>query len=309
LSPDLGVALVWHCHPFEDLLALVRRAEALGYRAAFVDGDVSMVPSRGSGDVLDGWTVTGALLAKTERIEIGSIRLVHHWNAARLAQVVATLERITPGRLRFLISIGGQEADRAFGLALPPAAERIAWLDEMLRALRALWAGETVACEGRHVRLAGARVRPLPRGGRMPIEVAGRGELLLRVVAEHADRWNVNVPPVARLVHDAARRLEAACRLRGRDPSTIGRTMWLFTRVESSATDPEVLREFRRWNPWFPDVTEGELPEAVVAGPAGDCRDRLQAIRRELGVDLPVLDLSGLDRAAALRVMETLAGA
>ena len=59
----LAVALVWHTHPFEDLLALVRRSEALGYRAAYVDGDVTMIDSRGDGDVLDGWTVTAALLA------------------------------------------------------------------------------------------------------------------------------------------------------------------------------------------------------------------------------------------------------
>jgi alkanesulfonate monooxygenase SsuD/methylene tetrahydromethanopterin reductase-like flavin-dependent oxidoreductase (luciferase family) len=100
----------------------VRRAEALGYRCAFVDGDVSMLPSRGEGDVLDGWTVTAALLAATERIEIGSIRLVHHWNAAKLAQAVATAERIAPGRLRLQISIGAQPADARFGLPFPPAA-------------------------------------------------------------------------------------------------------------------------------------------------------------------------------------------
>src|SRR5262249_5324747 len=100
---DLAGALVWHTHPFQDLLALVRPAQALGYRAAYVDGDVSMIDSRGDGDVLDGWTTTVALLVSTTRIEIGSIRLVHHWNPARLAQAVATVERIAPGRLRFLV--------------------------------------------------------------------------------------------------------------------------------------------------------------------------------------------------------------
>lgn len=307
--PDLGVALVWHCWPWPDLLALVRHAEALGYRCAFVDGDVSMLPSRGDGDVLDGWTVTAALLAATERIEIGSIRLVHHWNAAKLAQAVATAERIAPGRLRFQIALGAQPADAGFGLPFPPAAERLAWLEETLVALRRLWAGETVTTAGRHVRLEGARVRPVPRAGRMPIAVAGRGPRVLELVAAHADRWDVNLPPLAARVDDAARRLSAACRARGRDPGEIGRSMWIFTRAGEDPEDPAVQSAFRRWNPWFSWVRDAELREAVLAGPAGECRARLAGIRARLGVDLPLLDLSGLDRPTAERVMAELAGA
>jgi len=307
--PDLGVALVWHGFAWEDLLALVSRAEALGYRTAWVDGDVSVVPSRGERDVLDGWTVTTALLAATERIEIGSIRLVHHWNAAKLAQAVATAERIAPGRLRCLLSIGGHPLDTAFGLSFPPPAERIVWLEETLVALRRLWAGETVTSTGHFVRLDGARVRPLPRAGRMPIEVAGRGTRLLAALAAHADRWDVNLPPVARRVHDAAQQLAAACHARGRDPAEIGRSMWIFTRVGADPRDPAVRASFRRWNPWFGGIPDRELREAILAGSVPECRERLAAIRSELGIDLPVLDLSGLDRDAAERVMTELAGA
>jgi alkanesulfonate monooxygenase SsuD/methylene tetrahydromethanopterin reductase-like flavin-dependent oxidoreductase (luciferase family) len=306
---DLGVALVWHQHPWEDLVALVRRAEALGYRAVYVDGDVSQLPSRGEGDVLDGWTQTALLLGATARIEVGSIRLVHHWNAAKLAQAVATLERVAPGRLRVLVSIGGHPADRAFGLPFPPAAERVAWLAELLPALRALWSGATVTTRGRYVALEGARVRPLPRGGRMPIEVAGRGPRLLEVLAAHGDRWDVNLPPLAPRVLDASRLLAEACRARGRDPAGIGRSMWIFTRPGADRADPAVHAEFRRWNPWFADVADSELPDSILAGSVGDCRRRLDAVRGELAIDLPVLDLSGLDRAASERVMEQLAGA
>ncbi|HVH05616.1 MAG TPA: LLM class flavin-dependent oxidoreductase, partial [Myxococcota bacterium] len=75
----LGIAFTWHTLPFAALLELVRRAEAAGYAAAYVDGDVSMLESRGDADVLDGWTLTTALLARTQRIALGSIRLPHHW--------------------------------------------------------------------------------------------------------------------------------------------------------------------------------------------------------------------------------------
>ena len=42
----LGVAFGWYAHPWETLLELVETAEALGYAAAFVDGDVSMLGGR-----------------------------------------------------------------------------------------------------------------------------------------------------------------------------------------------------------------------------------------------------------------------
>ena len=90
----LGVALAWHSYPWQDLLRLVRRAESLGYAAVYVDGDVSTLGRRKEADVLDGWTATVALLSKTERIQVGSIRLVQHWNAARLAQAAADLESV-----------------------------------------------------------------------------------------------------------------------------------------------------------------------------------------------------------------------
>ena len=306
---DLAVHLGGHHRSFDEVLALVQRAETLGYRAAYVDGDVSVVPSRGDGPVLDGWTATVALLARTTRIEIGSIRLVHHWNAARLAQAIATAECVAPGRLRFFASIGGQPADRCFGFALPPASERIAWLDESLTALRRLWAGERVTMSGRFVTLDDARVRPLPRGGQMPIEVGGAGARLLDVVARHADRWDLNVAPVARLVREASDRLAAACAAIGRDPASISRSMFVLARPDRILDDASLLGEFRRWHPWFRSLPDREVGKAILAGSAQSCRDRIARVRSDLGIDLPVLDLAGLLEPEAERALETLAGA
>ncbi len=301
----LGVAFAWHAHPWEELLALVREAEALGYAAAFVDGDVSML-EQSERDVLDGWTVTVALLARTERIGVGSIRLAHHWNAARLAQAVATVERIAPGRLRFLIAAGDRPADRRFGLPLDAPAERVRRLDETLSALRALWAGETLSRQGRYLKLDAARVRPIPPGGRIPIAVAARGPRMLRLVAAHADSWEVNLPPIRARVEAAAAELAAACAARGRDPAGIGRSLWIFARAGVSDSSA-ALAEYRRLNPWFRDVPDAELEPALVLGTASRCRQRLREHAAELGLDLPVLDLSGADAATTRRTLQACA--
>ncbi len=305
----LAVALGWHSLAFEELLDLVRLAESAGFEAAFVDGDVSQIPSRGKADVLDGWTVTTALLARTERIEIGSIRLVHHWNAARLAQATATLERIAPGRFRFLISIGGAPADRCFGLRFPPARERIAWLDETLSAVRRLWRGEEVTTRGRHVQLSSARVRPSPPAGRLPIAIAAAGPRMLQLVADHADLWDINLPPIPSRVEAAEQTLAAACRRTRRDPAEIRRSMWIFTRPDREAGDAGLREEFRRLNPWFRGVPEGELAEAIVTGSPEACRRRIGQIAESFRLELPVADLSGLTHDAARRAIDALAPA
>jgi alkanesulfonate monooxygenase SsuD/methylene tetrahydromethanopterin reductase-like flavin-dependent oxidoreductase (luciferase family) len=302
----LAVALGWHSLSFEDLLELVRHAESAGFEAAFVDGDVSQIPSRGEADLLDGWTVTAALLAKTERIQIGSIRLVHHWNPARLAQATATLERIAPGRFRFLISIGGQPADRCFGLPFPSARERIAWLDETLWAVRQLWQGDDVTTRGRHVRLSGARIRPCPSAGRLPIEIAAARSQMLEVVATHADVWDINLPPIAARAKAAEEILAAACRSKGRDPAEIRRSMWIFTRPHGDPGDGALRDQFRRLNPWFRSIPDDQLGEAIVAGSPEACRSRIREIAESFRLDLPVADLSGLSHDAARRAIDAL---
>jgi alkanesulfonate monooxygenase SsuD/methylene tetrahydromethanopterin reductase-like flavin-dependent oxidoreductase (luciferase family) len=300
----LGVYLGWHVHPWQELLALVRLAEELGYETALVDGDVSMLGAGSEADCLDGWTVTTALLALTSRIEIGSLRLVHHWSAARLAQAAATAERLAPGRLRFQISIGGWPADARFGLPMGSVRERIAQLDETLDAVRALWRGETVSRAGRHVRLDGARVRPTPPGGRIPIAVAASRPRMLEVVAAHADVWEVNLPPVPLRVAHAAERLAEACEQRGRSEAEIARSMLLFTRIDLDPTP--ALAEFRRLNPWFRWFPDAELGSALILGEASRCRARIAELAAELRLDYPALDLSGLEGAAARRLLEVL---
>jgi alkanesulfonate monooxygenase SsuD/methylene tetrahydromethanopterin reductase-like flavin-dependent oxidoreductase (luciferase family) len=301
----LGAAAIMHALPFEELLALVRHAEGAGYEAFYIDGDVSFVPSLGNQDVLDGWTVQTALTLATERIQIVGIRLVHHWNAGRLAQATATLERIAPGRQRVLLAIGGQPADRRFGLPMPTTRERIAWLEELVPALRALWAGEAVATDGRHVRLEGARAQLL-RSPDLRIELAGRGPRMLGAVARHGDAWNINLPAIPALVDEATAHLEAACRARDRDPASIERVAWLFARPLADAAAPAPLADFRRLNPWFAEIPDEPIAAGLLCGGMEQARAKLAAATRRMRLDLPVVEVTGLPIDAAQHALDAL---
>ena len=256
----LGVNFAWHIHPWKELLNLVERAEELGYEAAFVDGDIAMLGERRDADVLDSWTVTTALLTQTTRIQIGSLRLVHHWNAARLAQSVSTLQRIAPDRLRFLISIGDRPGDPRFGLPDLLRSDRIEWLDETLTALRALWRGDSVTLRGRFLELDEARVRPVPANGRIPIGIAAAQPRMLELVAAHADVWDINLPVVPARIRAASHSLAETCERLGRNPAEIERSMLIYCRVGAEFGEKRgraaALEEYRRLNPWFNAVPD-----------------------------------------------------
>jgi len=174
----------------------------------------------------------------------------------------------------------------------------------MLGAVRRLWRGEAVSCSGRYVELREARVRPRPPGGAIPIAIAAGKPRMLELVAAHADIWDVNLPPLRRRVDAAAAVVERACERDGRDPATIARSQWIFTRLGDSDA---ARAEYRRWNPWFRDLPDAEVAAGIVAGTATQCRSRLAEIADELALDLPVVDLSGLPAGPAREVLEACA--
>ena len=305
---QLGVAVAGHQHRLSELLDLARQAEELGFRAFFADGDTSLRPRQRRAEIHHSWTATVALLSRTERIEIASLRLVHHWNAAQLAQAVASAWQLAPGRLRFIASIGGQPADARFGLPQLTPGERIAWLGEQLAVLPRLWAGERVSASGRFVHLDRVQLRPALPGQRVPIAVAGRGPRLVELIARRADGWDMNLPPVPRWVHPAERVLRDALERCGRSRDAVSRSMWIPLRVGQRG-GAALRREYRRLNPWFSALSDAEVDRAVVTGSPAGCLARLGAIRSEFGLDLPVLDLTGCSRGSCSRVLEALARA
>jgi alkanesulfonate monooxygenase SsuD/methylene tetrahydromethanopterin reductase-like flavin-dependent oxidoreductase (luciferase family) len=177
----------------------------------------------------------------------------------------------------------------------------------MLTAMRGLWRGESVSVNGRFVVLDGARIQPAPPAGRIPISIAGRRPKVLELVAAHADTWEINLPPLPGRVAEASAMLERSCRQRGRDPAEIERSMWIFTRLQKSDDPGGAAGEYRRLNPWFGELSDGECAAAMIVGSAKRCRTRLASIADELKLDFPVIDLSGLDAAASRVALEEMA--
>ena len=231
---SLGVSSAGTASPSTSCSRWCAAPRALGY-ARGVRGRRRLGdrPSRGDGDVLDGWTRHDRA-ARAHRAHRRSARSAcpHHWNAARLAQAVATRSGSFPGRLRFLASIGAQRADRRFGLALPPGgrAHRVARRDARARCARS-GAASASRCAGRFVQLDGRARATAAAGGRMPIEVGARRAAAAR--RGRAPRRPLGREPAAdrgAAWRTRRRSSRAACAAEGRDPASIGRSMWVFAR-------------------------------------------------------------------------------
>ncbi len=64
--------------------------------------------------------------------------------------------------------------------------------------------------------------------------------------------------------------------------------------------------EFRQRNPWFRSLTDAELAPALVIGEPVECLERLGHLAALLRLDLPIVDLSGVDADTVRRTIEAL---
>jgi len=295
MTAPLGVALTAHWLGLESVLRLVRRADELGYALALVDGDAAFADARPERPIYDPTALCAAAALRTDRLRIGAIHFPLLWNPVLLARSLATLQDLAEGRLVGVFGVGAKRESHRLGLPEPDGAERVARLSEMLDAVRGLLAGKTVTRKGRFTSLERASIT-LPSAP-VPIAVSAASARALAVVREHADIWDANVPPLR----------ERLLPLRERIGREIPTWCWVFARPEESFE--AASRAYRHLAPWFQGLAPAEVDRAILHGDPEACREKLARMRDELELALPILDLTGLGEAAALRALETLAPA
>jgi alkanesulfonate monooxygenase len=110
------------------------------------------------------WTMATALAAVTSRIRFLIAIRPGFIAAGLLAQMVATLDQISHGRVDINIVPGGIPGDfERLGVALDHAG-RYEQAEELMQACRALWTGALTDFHGTYITLRGARCSPPPMG-------------------------------------------------------------------------------------------------------------------------------------------------
>ena len=231
------------CTSRENLMAVARRAEALGYAYLGV-ADHLIVPAKhgdryaytadgvwpgsDTGECFDCIATLAFLAACTERIKLlTSVAVVPYRPAVLAAKLFMTADVLSGGRVIAGVGTGWMREEFA-ALGTPPFEERGAVTDEYLTAWRALWDDGRPALDGRHAKFADVVFAPKPMAKpHLPIWVGGESAAALRRTVRFGDAWypvsnnqqiRLNTPERLR---GGISGLHRAAEKAGRDPASI----------------------------------------------------------------------------------------
>src|SRR6188472_2079987 len=180
--------------------------------------------SDSSGPCLERWTTLTALAQATKRLRVGVlVSGIHYRHPALLANMAATLDIVSNGRLEVGIGAGwNEEESGAYGMELGTPGERSDRFEEACEVIVGLLSQETTDFSGRYYQLTQARCEPkgLQRP-HPPICIGGSGERrTLRTTARFAQHWNFAGGSPEEFAHKRDV-LHAHCADVGRDPAEI----------------------------------------------------------------------------------------
>jgi F420-dependent oxidoreductase-like protein len=212
---------------YDDLLAVARHAERLGYGAFFrSDHYLKMSSVSGLPGPTDSWVVLAGLARETTSIRLGTLVSSATFRApGQLAMIVAGVDQMSGGRVELGLGAGWYEAEHsAYGIPFPDVKARFDNLEEQLAIVSGLWstgAGETFTYEGALWQLHDSPALPKPvQAGGPPIIIGGKGPsrtpaLAARYAAEFNTFSDIS------LFRDQCARVAAACEAIDRDPASM----------------------------------------------------------------------------------------
>ena len=282
---------------YDDLLAVARTAEELGFDAFFRsdhylrmgDGDAGPGPT-------DAWITLAGLARETSRLRLGTLVTASTFRLpGPLAIVVAQVDAMSRGRVELGIGAGWfDDEHRAHGIPFPSTRERFDRLEEQLAIITGMWTtpvGERFSYHGRYYELTDSPALPKPvQQPHPPIIIGGYGtKRTPALAARYAQEFNLPFPPLD-VYREYVERVRQACTDAGRDPATLRTTVAL---VVCCGRDEA---EFRRRADAIGREPD-ELRANGAAGLPGEVVDRLQAFAAA-GAEtayLQVLDVSDLE--------------
>jgi F420-dependent oxidoreductase-like protein len=263
---------------YDDLLAVARRAETLGYDAFFrSDHYLKMGNVSGTPGPTDSWVVLAGLARETTSIRIGTlVSSATFRTPGELAIIVAGVDQMSGGRVELGLGAGWYEAEhRAYGIPFPEVKARFDNLEEQLAIVSGLWStppGESFSYEGAiwQLRESPALPKPVQPGG-PPIITGGKGPSRTpALAARYAAEFNT-FSDIA-VFREQCTRVAAACEAIDRDPASmtfsaalvlccgadeaefrrraaaIGRDPDELRRSSAAGTPNEVAARLREWN-------------------------------------------------------------
>lgn len=253
IRPSIGIATAPQQVGYEDIQRVWREADGIPeIEHAWLFDHLMPIGGDPDGPIFEGWTLLSALAAQTERLRLGLLVTSNRFRPpALLAKIATTVDIVSGGRLDFGIGVGSRPdhplARReylAHGLPFHDTADAVDALDEACTVIKRLWTeDEPFDFHGRQVDLTGAFGNPRPiQRPRPPIMIGGRAAATLRIVARHADLWNIPGGNIDDVVARSAM-LDRFCADLGRDPGEITRSIHLSVSYDRPAGTRNAIAE------------------------------------------------------------------
>src|SRR5438034_3539889 len=227
------------------VLDLWRHIEATGWDISCVTDHFMPNTKEREGAMLESWSTLSALAALVPRIRVGTIVLGNTYrHPAVVAKMAAQVDIISGGRLLLGLGAGWQENEhQAYGIPFYTMRERLDRLDEACQVMKSLWTQHRSQFKGRYYQLSDAPLEPKPVQTPHPeLMIGGGGErVTLRIVAKHADHWNVWGGP--KVLARKTKVLEEHCAKAGRDPGTIARSVNMPLLITNNKNEIDHLAE------------------------------------------------------------------
>jgi alkanesulfonate monooxygenase SsuD/methylene tetrahydromethanopterin reductase-like flavin-dependent oxidoreductase (luciferase family) len=115
-------------------------------------------------------------------------------NPALHANIAASLDHISSGRIYFGIGAGWKEVEyNAYNIPFPKPWVRLKQLEEAIEIAKRMWSDKIAKYDGRYYSVNTVSM-PKPKTKHIPIVIGGMGTQLLKITAKHADianfAWN-----------------------------------------------------------------------------------------------------------------------
>jgi coenzyme F420-dependent glucose-6-phosphate dehydrogenase len=218
-----GVALGHERFSPSELVEQAVAAERAGFDAVCCSDHLAPWWDPGQGPPAhcgNSWVWLGAAGGATQRVSLGSAvtALVHRYNPVVVAQQVATLEAMNPGRSFLGVGSGEAMNEVPAGMRWPSVAEQLERTEEALTIIKRLLDHETVDFDGRHFRATAARLY-VDYERRPPIYMSAFGPKGAEIAGRLADGvWTLADPQKAPAVIASYRR---AAEQAGREPGEV----------------------------------------------------------------------------------------
>ena len=202
---------------YDTLLAVARRAEALGFGAFFrSDHYLVMGDHDGLPGPTDAWVTLAGIARETDTIRLGTlVSPVTFRSPGLLAISVAQVDQMSGGRVELGLGAGWYEREHeAYGFDFPPTGRRFEMLADQLAIVQGLWStpvGETFSYRGSAHSVVDSPGLPKPVQQPVPVIVGGGGAVKTpALAARHAAEFNVGFRTVEFFGEQRAR-VQAAC--------------------------------------------------------------------------------------------------